>query len=248
MCRAIDDNHKGGRAGLSRFENFGEVQSFRKFPCNVVPSNVTWVTFGARRFGPNIFIGAHGRLTRHRVPEGSPLAYVESFISPNQNSMLIFGTYAKINDLCYRQDLDETFILVGQPGSVLSNWLVVGEGLVGVPAIQASLLRVHTNIPVSVSNPVLIGPTMYNVAIYMESYADGADDATLVASINWINVQGNSQDLTLTLLGPTDNIQQENLVILAAQGTDLVVSTAFSGAPFYYDICCNILILPTAGA
>ena len=177
------------------------------------------------------------------------MAYCESFIAPTQNSMLIFGAYAKVNDICFRQDLDQTFILVAMPGSVLSNWEALETGsAANIPAVQLSLLRVDTNLPVSVTNPVLIGPTMYNVAIYLESYGDGGAGTTLVATINWINVQGSAQELTLTLEGPLDNIQQENLVILAAQGTNLVVSTAFSGASFHYDICCNILILPTAGA
>ena len=116
-----------------------------------------------------------------------------------------------------------------------------------VPVIQQSLLRVNTNLTASVTKRVL-DDTMFNVAIYMESYGDGAGGTTLVATITWTNVQGSSKNLTLTLTGPTDNIQQENLVILAAAGTDLVVSTAFSGAPFHYDIACNVLILPTAGA
>jgi hypothetical protein len=114
-----------------------------------------------------------------------------------------------------------------------------------VPAVQKSLYAQDTETSQSITNPVLVD-TLFNVAIYMESYGDGGSGTTLVATITWTNVQGNVQALTLTLLGPSDNIQQENLVILAKAGTNLVVSTAFSGAAFHYDIACNVLILPTA--
>jgi hypothetical protein len=114
-----------------------------------------------------------------------------------------------------------------------------------VPAVQKSLFAQDVNTPQSISNPVLVN-TLFNVAIYMESYGDGGSGTTCVATITWTNVQGVVQTLTLTLLGPSDNTQQENLVVLAKAGSNLVVSTAFSGAAFHYDIGCNVLILPTA--
>lgn len=136
-----------------------------------------------------------------------------------------------------------------QPAGTDNNQIATTEfvqtAIGPVPAVQKSLLAIDTTATQSITNPVLAN-TMFNVAIYMESYGDGAAGTTLIATITWTNVQGNSQSLTLTLLGTLDNIQQENLVILAKTGTNLVVSTAFSSTTFHYDIACNVLILPTA--
>jgi hypothetical protein len=133
----------------------------------------------------------------------------------------------------------------GTDNTQIATTAFVQTAIGPVPAVQKSLYAQDTNTTQSITNPVLVN-TLFNVAIYMESYGDGASGSTCVATITWTNVQGNVQTLTLTLLGPSDNIQQENLVVLAKAGTNLIVSTAFGTTSFHYDIGCNVLILPTA--
>ena len=49
------------------------------------------------------------------------MAFPNSFIAYNQIGMLDL-VYANLNDICYRADLDETFILIALPPTVLANW------------------------------------------------------------------------------------------------------------------------------
>ena len=49
------------------------------------------------------------------------MAYLENFVVSTQDAMLNLR-YAKINDVCYRSDLGQTFILTAMPASTLANW------------------------------------------------------------------------------------------------------------------------------
>lgn len=116
-----------------------------------------------------------------------------------------------------------------------------------VPIVQNSLLAIKTNLPQSVSNQV-IATSLFNIALFMESYGTGAPGTTCVATISWTNAQGVAKTVTLTLPGNSDNIQQENYAFLAQAGSIITVSTTFSGAAFNYDIAAAIAILPTAAS
>jgi hypothetical protein len=116
-----------------------------------------------------------------------------------------------------------------------------------VPIVQNSLLAIDTNVPQSVTNNN-IETSLYQVALYLESRGDGGGGTTCVATIVWSSPAGAPRTITLTLDGDTDNVQQENYVILALQGSNITVSTAFSGASFHYDIAIAIALLPTGGA
>lgn len=113
----------------------------------------------------------------------------------------------------------------------------------GILAIQASLLAIDTELPQTVVNNNVL-TSLYNIAINMESRGDGPPGSTIVATILWSPVQGGTKSVSLVLDGNTDNIQQENYVMLASAGTTITVSTAFSGTPFHYDIAVSVILLP----
>jgi hypothetical protein len=150
----------------------------------------------------------------------------------------VIGTFDNPSNL-------DIFQILGLGGSITCG--MDYTGLIyptAVPVIQKSLLAVNTNAPQSVTNLVTV-TSLYNIAIYMESSGDGGVGTTCVATIAYTNVQGSAKTVTLTLGGNTDNIQQENYVLLAGIGTSISVSTAFSGAAFHYDLALAIAILPT---
>jgi hypothetical protein len=116
-----------------------------------------------------------------------------------------------------------------------------------VPIIQNSLLAIDTNVPQSVTNENTL-TSLYQIGIYLESRGDGAGGSTCVATVSWSAPAGTPRTIAMTLDGSTDNTQQENYVILALAGSDIVVSTAFSSSSFHYDIAIAIALLPLGGA
>jgi hypothetical protein len=141
----------------------------------------------------------------------------------------------------------DIFQIVGSDGSIICS--LNSKGLFNptfIPIVQNSLLAINTNAPQSVSNQV-IATSLFNIALFMESYGNGQSGTTCTAIISWTNAQGNTKTVSLVLVGNTDNIQQENYAFLAKAGSTITVSTSFSGAPFNYDIAAAIAILPTAG-
>ncbi len=133
----------------------------------------------------------------------------------------------------------------GFPGGNLYRAILTAIGPASV--VQNSLLAVNTNTAEIVSDTA-VATSLYNIALFMESYGTGGGGTTVVATIFWTNAQGNLKTVALTLALDSDQIQQENYVMLAKAGTSISVSTAFSGAAAHYDIAAAISILPTAGA
>lgn len=109
--------------------------------------------------------------------------------------------------------------------------------------VQNSLLAIDTNIPESVSN-TNSDIAMYQVALYMFSRGDGASGSTLVTTVQWTGVSGIVHQLAVTLLGPSENIQQETFALLCQAGTAISVTTAFGTTSFHYDICAAITLIP----
>jgi hypothetical protein len=141
-------------------------------------------------------------------------------------------------------DQSDIFQVLGPGGSISAG--MDASGLVypaRVPVVQNALLSINTNKVGSVSNFVP-DTAMYNIALFMESYGDGGS-STCVATIEWTNAQGNVKTVDLILHGSSDEIQQENYVLLAGAGSTITVSTAFTGAAFHYDGSFAIAILPT---
>jgi hypothetical protein len=113
-----------------------------------------------------------------------------------------------------------------------------------VPVTQNSLLKINTNQIHTVSNLATV-TSLYNIAIFLESRADGGPSDTLLADIIWTAPDGDTNITTIELEGVTDNIQQENYVFLCTAGTPITVNTTFSAGIFHYDIAVAITILPT---
>ena len=134
------------------------------------------------------------------------------------------------------------------PGNGIFMWMDY-LGLIhptSVPVVQASLLEIDTNVPQSVTNENA-ATSLYQIGIYLESRGDGGSMDTCVATIAWSSPAGTPRTITLTLDGDTDNIQQENYVILALAGSNIVISTSFSEVPFHYDVAIAVALLPTGG-
>lgn len=158
-------------------------------------------------------------------------------------------TYGNTRNPLVNNNTTDCAQYVGPNGDIVS-WIDsegFGQGnlamIPGVLAVQTSLLVVDTNQPQQVVNNN-IATSLYNIALNMESRGDGAPGATLTATISWTPVQGGTKDVTLVLDGTTDNIQQENYVMLALAGTTITVTTAFSGTSFHYDFACSVILLP----
>jgi hypothetical protein len=113
-----------------------------------------------------------------------------------------------------------------------------------VPVTQNSLLKTNTNQSQTITNPAT-ATSLYNIALFLESRADGNPGDTLLADIIWTAPDGDTNIVTLVLGGTTDNIQQENYVFLCMSGTPITVLTTFSAGTFHYDIAVAISILPT---
>lgn len=139
---------------------------------------------------------------------------------------------------------------VGPNGSIVS-WIDAdgfGQGnLASGSVLQTSALIVDTNQPQVITN-TNIATSMYGVGIYIESYADGASNTTLVATISWTNAQNVQKSVELTLSGTEDDIQQENYVMLALAGSSIIVSTAFSSTSFHYDLAVAVTLFPIGGS
>lgn len=109
--------------------------------------------------------------------------------------------------------------------------------------VQKSLLAIDTNTPEFVSN-TNAAVVMYQIAMYEFSRGDGAAGSTLTATVQWTGVSGIVHQLVITLLGPSQNIQQETFTLLCAAGSTASVTTAFSSTSFHYDIGVIMTLLP----
>lgn len=149
----------------------------------------------------------------------------------------VIGTFDNSSNL-------DIFQSLGQGGQVICGMDYTGAIYPAQsPIVEDSLTAIDVTTPQTIS--ALAGTTsMFNVGIFMESYGTGAGGTTCIATISFTNVQNNVKTVVLTLLGPTDNIQQENYVLMALGGTTISVTTAFSGAAFPYDVAVSIARTP----
>ena len=96
------------------------------------------------------------------------MAYANSFIVGSQTAQVAL-VEARINDICYRTDLQETFILAGNPPSLFSSWeqianpsaaiYAAGAGITVVGNVIASTHELPSGVDVgSTANAYVVNP------------------------------------------------------------------------------------------
>ena len=113
-----------------------------------------------------------------------------------------------------------------------------------VPAIQASMQFVNTNVGHAITSTAVL-TTLYAVSLYLDALGDGGPSDKLSVSLTWTQPSTSVvHTITILLDGNTDNVQMETYPILAKAGTPITLTATFTANPFHYDISARLVEMP----
>ena len=156
-----------------------------------------------------------------QVPGTSPTPYYPSSETPNLNLST--------------EDMSS---------QLANNFVILDSAAAAFPAVQASLQALNTTVPhtVFITSPKT---TLYTLSLYMSAPGTGGAGHAVIATVNYTCELG-PEIITVTMPLDSSQIIMETFPLLVIGGTNVSLSTAYSGGAVNdpYNISVKIVEMP----